>query len=210
MTNVGRWSPNKVRKRVLENTWPELGATLGGMVLVEPTSVSVTGPGATATYASSVGSVSFTGCEGLSINGVFTSAYNNYMVIFRATSNSSSTASMRLRANGTDSIASSYTFQQLRANSTTVSSSRTIDTTYTNSLVSYSTERIGSTISLYGPFLAQPTALRTVSAGDNGGAEIEDYAATHAVSSSYDGFSIYGGLSTYWTGLVSVYGLVGA
>jgi len=68
---------------------------------------------------------------------------------------------------------------------------------------------VGSTISFYGPYLVQPTAVRSVIVDDTSGAAITDVAGTHNQSVSYDGFNIFPA-SNNMTGLISVYGLVGA
>jgi hypothetical protein len=59
---------------------------------------------------------------------------------------------------------------------------------------------------LYGPFLSQPTAFRSISADTSSDASIYDAAGTHELSTSYDGITIYPtGVSL--SGLVCVYGM---
>jgi hypothetical protein len=93
-----------------------------GLVVMTPTSVAKTGTGSTATINSD-GSVVFDLCTTLSLNGVFTSSYDNYMIVMRATTSLAwPYFNSRLRASGTDNTtASSYTNQYLTANGTTVS-----------------------------------------------------------------------------------------
>lgn len=57
-------------------------AKSGGLVSVAPTSVGKTGASSTAT-ASTNGQVTFGLCETLLLNGVFTSDYANYRIIFQ-------------------------------------------------------------------------------------------------------------------------------
>jgi hypothetical protein len=58
----------------------------------------------------------------------------------------------------------------------------------------------------YGPYLAQPTAIRHVSASALSSADIYDEASTHSVSAAYDGFTYTMSSSTF-SGRVAVYGM---
>lgn len=181
---------------------------LGGMVLITPTSVVAAGTGSSATIGAN-GSVEFSACTSLSLNGVFTSGYDNYMVVLRGTSSLAAGINVRWRVNGTDnSTASSYTSQNIQATGTTVNAARSSGDSG-NFAVMNATQRCGFTTHIFGPNLAQPTAWRTVTANDSSSARIEDYTVTHNQSTSYDGFTLICGNGNM-TGLVSVYGLVGA
>jgi hypothetical protein len=117
---------------------------------------------------------------------------------------------MRLRSSGTDSSAiTDYNNQRILANSTTVSGERVTNGGWWECSYIDSTWREGFTGYLFGPYLSQPTAYRSVTASGYGGASFKEGAGTHELSSSYDGITfIPSGDSS--TGLVSVYGLVGA
>lgn len=206
MPNItfGRWNPTEVMERRLDNDWPS--PTPYATNLVTPTSISSTGTGNSSSIGAN-GSVTFSSCATLSLNGVFTSDYDNYMVVCRHQLNSSTEViGFRLRANGVDnSTASSYVYQAVYASSTTILAVRnTSNITY--HLNSSATNRSGDSIYIYGPYLAQPTAIRNLSVYGDGSGTMQDVASTHNQSSSYDGFSII--LSTnLLTGLISVYGL---
>jgi len=189
--------------------WGAAGAAeeLGGMVLLTPTSIAYTGTSAT---VGANGSVEFTACSSLSLNGVFSADYDNYMISARTQKSANVVLFGRLRASGTDESSASnyYTDQYLYANGTTVGAARTtrnqwyiayLDSALRNGFVAY----------WYGPHLAQPTAGRTVAADSYLNAETIDSAYTHSLSNSYDGFTLLPASGTV-TGLVSVYGLVGA
>jgi hypothetical protein len=184
---------------------PEL---LGGMVLMTPTSVTATGTGSSASINAN-GSVTFSSCATLSLNGVFNTDYDNYMISIRSSSGTGTVElRARLRASGSDnSTASSYVSQALSATSTTVSGFRDTQSYAVFSYV-YATQRQGFSCQMYGPFLAQPTAMRVVSVTDDSSARIYDNAMTHNQSTSYDGLSIFPASSTI-SGLIAVYGLVG-
>ena len=205
MTTVGRWSPNKVRARVLDGTWVDT-EELGGMVLMTPTSIAYSGTSAT---IGANGSVEFSAVTSLSLNGVFTADYDNYMIVIRGTSSVGANIPLRLRANGTDnSTANSYTTQNIQAIGTTVNATRSSADSGIVAVMN-ATQRCGFVTNIFGPYLSQPTAWRTVTANDRDSARIEDYAVTHNQSVSYDGFTFYPGVGNM-TGLISVYGLVGA
>jgi hypothetical protein len=116
----------------------------------------------------------------------------------------------RLRVSGTDEASGSnfYTRQFLRANGTTRDGGRATANfwqigTPTN------TQRLGYVVNVYGPALAQPSAMRSVGAEDNSGALIIDVAATHSQSVAYDGITLFNSSSINMTGSVAVYGLRG-
>ena len=82
------------------------GATVAGMglVLVSPTSIANSGGSASA----SGGAVTFTGVSSVSLNGVFTSAYDNYRTIIQATGSGVNNLQFRYRAAGSDSTGATY------------------------------------------------------------------------------------------------------
>jgi hypothetical protein len=189
-------------------------ANKNGLILLTPSSVDKTGTGSTATINTN-GSVTFGSCETLSLNGIFTTDYDNYMIVMRNYADAAASTNMygRLRASGTDNTtASSYVSQRLRADSTTISGARTTadswqpffrvgDSTAT-------TLRGGAIIYLFGPKLAQPTAMRTVIVDTTSGAYFQDAAGTHNQSTAYDGLTcLASAASRSITGLVCVYGM---
>ena len=205
MTTVGRWSPNKVRARVLDGTWVS-AEELGGMVLVTPSSIAYSG---TSASIGANGSVEFSAVTSLSLNGVFTADYDNYMMVMQFSGTAATGVLYRLRSGGTDnSTASSYVFQYIEANGSTVSAARSTQN-YGRLGVMGSTLRNGISANIYGPYLSQPTAVRAVCGNSISNARLDDAASTHNQSTSYDGCTIYPESGNF-TGLVSVYGLVGA
>lgn len=178
-----------------------------GIRLITPTSVAVTGGGSSATINAG-GSVTFATAATLSLNGVFSSLYDNYIIDVRNVSNENGRGIlMRMRASGSDnSTANSYVYQILDANSTTVSGART---TSNIAVVGGNddSQRAGTTLYLYGPHLTQPTAGRSVTVDGFNSAYIIDCAFTHNQSTAYDGFTFSIAAGSF-TGLVKVYGLV--
>lgn len=183
-------------------------ALTNGLVVMTPSSVVAAGTGSSASINAD-GSVDFASCTSLSLNGVFTSSYDNYMIAIRLTSTSGSNTNnlwYRLRASGTDnSTSSSYTSQSLIGSSSTVSASRASNAQAVAQL-QRNTLRSGLAIYLFGPQLAQPTAMRSISSSSTGDAQITDYAVTHNQSSSYDGISFIDQGGWAISGLLTVFG----
>jgi len=175
-----------------------------GLILLKPTSIAYTG---TSASISANGSVSFSACSVLSLNGVFSADYDNYTVVLGYGGSASTSLRGRWRASGTDEDSASnyYTYQVLSATSTTVSGSRSTTNTTLFSAHGSSLWN-GSVVYVYGPYLTQPTAHRNVNVRSTDGARIYDYAGTHSQSLAYDGFTIYPDSGNI-TGLVSVYGM---
>jgi hypothetical protein len=177
-----------------------------GIRICKPTSVTYSG-----TSASIVGqgSVEFSAVTSLSLNGVFSSDFDNYMIVVRATTSAGVGLGIRLRTSGTDATATNYTRQTLNAYGTTVNSARaTSDSRFSGGDL-YNTQRGGFIHHLYGPYLSQPTAHRMVSSVDYLSATIFDASGTHSLSTSYDGFTLYLiSAGPNITGQLTVYGLV--
>lgn len=181
-----------------------LGAAAPGMVLLTPTSIAYSG---TSASVGANGQVTFSAVTSLSLNGVFTADFDNYVVSIRGSMNTGNAAiRLRMRASGTDnSTASSYTRQRLRATGTTVDAER--DTGNLCNISNFSsTQRDGFYMSLYGPALAQPTTGRTVTVESDSGARIFDHAFTHNQSTAYDGFTLTPDANNM-TGALQVYGV---
>jgi len=177
-----------------------------GLILLKPTTIAKTGTSAT---INANGSVSCTSVGSISLNGVFSADYDNYMaVISGKTSNVYDGIYVRFRASGTDDTGNNYTSQYLYAESTSIQAGRnTFNGIY--STIFDPTLHTGTIYHIYGPYLAQPTAFRSVTCGVGGVLQIYDRAATHALSSSYDGITFYPsqGTSRPFTGRIAVYGV---
>jgi hypothetical protein len=174
-----------------------------GLVSMAPTSIAYSG---TSAGINADGGVDFSAVTSLSLNGVFTSAYDNYLIsIGGAGSGGSVAIQYRLRASGSDASGTDYTYQSLSAASTTVSGARTSSTDF-GRFGLLSSNLYGLIVAhLYGPYLAQPTASRGVTGDGQDNARIFDYAATHSLSTSYDGVTLSVNANAV-TGNVHVFG----
>lgn len=178
-----------------------------GLVVMTPTSIASTGTGNSSSINAD-GSVDFASCETLSLNGVFTSGYDNYMVAIRYLHSSAPGAFyVRLRASGIDQASGGYYARQiLFATGTDVGAARA---------TSQNEARIGNTsnaawsgdaVYFFGPYLTQPTAFRNTQAGGGDNGAIRDWACTHSLSSSYDGLTFFPPTTSSVHGLLTVFG----
>jgi hypothetical protein len=191
------------RRRGILNTF-DVGGVFA-MELVTPSSIAFSGTSASIVGS---GSVDFSAVSSLSLNGVFSADYDNYMVSIRYSGTNAGTSVLaRLRTSGSDS-STGYTRQYIIANGTSVSAARETSANEARVGVSSSTQRSGSAVHIYGPFLGQPTAFRDVTIYGSSSGTLWDNASTHSVSTSYDGLTIFV-LSGDFTGNVAVYGLRG-
>lgn len=179
---------------------------INGLVTMTPTSIASTGTGNSSSINTN-GSVTFSSCATLSLNGVFTSSYDNYMIIVRWVSTASTvTGYLRFRASGTDnSTASSYVAQKLATvGGSTLSAARTTSN-QAECFATSNDQRDGATFFVFGPQLAQETAFRCTVVNSNGSACLFDFAGTHNQTTSYDGITFICGANAV-TGLITVYG----
>ena len=158
-----------------------------GLISMKPTSIVHAG---TSASINADGGVDFSAVTSLSLNGVFTSAYDNYVIFWRGTRSAANVLYFRLRAAGTDATGANYADQYFKADGGTISAAR--GTSITQPMISDTgTAENGITMHIYGPALAQPTAYRTVTAASNSGGLMTDFAVTHSLSTAYDGFTWY-------------------
>lgn len=170
--------------------------------LIKPTGIANTGGSAS---IGTNGQVTFSGVTSLSLNGCFTADFDNYVVSIGATIVTAENLFFRLRASGSDATGSNYTYQAIEASSTSVSASRSSSQSGVLLGALYPAAPSGVSLSVYGSYLAQPTALRSVSGLTANSAYMQDFAATHSLSTAYDGFTIY--ITNAITGKLAVYGV---
>lgn len=177
-------------------------STISALKLVVPTSVAGSGVSVSAS-----GKVTMTAATSVSVNGCFTATYDNYLVVMRGVMAAGSpNFYYRMRSAGTDNTtASSYSTQELAVSGTSVSGERVVGITPRIGLFN-STLMNGQHTYFYGPFLAQPTALRGMNANSISDSRMDDFASTHNQSTSYDGFTFIWESSSV-TGMLCVYGL---
>ena len=179
---------------------------INGLQIATPSSVDKTGSISAATIGSN-GRVTFTTCETLSLNGIFTSSYDNYLIVVRLKGSIANFPQFRLRNSGGDS-ASGYANQYIYARNTTASAARVTSDTSFQTIGNSATIYGGIHLYLYGPYIADRTAARSVNVDPRSDMTISDYAGTHSASTSYTGITLR--TSTVpdgtMTGIITAYG----
>ena len=174
-------------------------AEIAGLKLITPSSVAGSG------VSLSGAKVVFTSAANMTLNGVFDSTYDNYLIVIRCLGNTNINMQLRMVASGTPATGSNYTTQEIYAVGTVVGAGRASGTIASFQFFG-SQNMNGTHLHLYGPALAQPTAFRAVGARGTGGAQIDELAGTHSLSTSYDGLYI-SATNGNITGALQVYGV---
>lgn len=208
MTTAGRWSATDVRYQTLNSTWAEEGVS-GGLELVVPTSVTVVGTGSSATI-NSTGSVDFSTCTELRLDGIFSNAYDNYRMFFRGTSLDLANTALAyyLRYYGVDTSFTDYVPQYVDAQATSVTGFRGSLGSYPGYLGGVSSTLVsGMVVDFWRPFKMAPTASRSMAQSGASNSGIVDYATISRAINRYDGLNILIGSGYRLSGHIAVYGM---
>lgn len=176
-----------------------------GLVIMTPTSIASTGTGNSSSI-NAKGSVSFSSCATLSLNGVFNSSYDIYKIVLRDNSSSNVQYQFRMRASGTDATGANYYWQYLQGDGGTVSSARTSADTYGWLGYSSNTLRSGSVAYVFSPNLSESTTVRAQAAVGANNGRVMIMMSRHTLASSYDGITIIPVSPVTFSGLITVYG----
>lgn len=171
-----------------------------GFIAMNPTVISFTG---TSAAIRANGVVDFKDVQTLSVNGVFTASYDNYIVYIFGGVSGSFDVRWRLRASSADST-TGYTYQYLYANSTSITAGRST-TSYFSISYGGNGSLGGMTSYVFGPALAQPT-VHVASGSPVWAASptIYDWGETHSASTAYDGLTLFPD-STTMSGMLRIY-----
>lgn len=176
-----------------------------GLSLITPTSVSTSGGSST---ISSTGAVSFTSASAISLNGCFSSTYNNYKIKMDSLYGSSDSINIvfRLRKSGTDnSDSSSYRRRGFVADASALSNQIETGTNfYITTLNSSSNAPAFVEYDLFLPFVNTQTGLNKFTYRSNDDA-INSAVGRHIIVDTYDGCSFIMSSGTM-TGTLRVYG----
>jgi uncharacterized protein YegP (UPF0339 family) len=172
------------------SVWATVGpATAGGLVLVQAE-----------TAFGAVGDVT--------ADGVFTSAYTNYRIIFRYQS-SSGQVRFRLRAATVDT-STGYNSQEIVATGTTMVPARQASQTSAEFASNSGGAFFSSaTIELYAPQLAEPTVYNSLNTRNDGAYTFpiaQTYFGNQSASTAFDGIKFLTSASTFTSGSYTIYG----
>lgn len=176
-----------------------------GLVPIVPTSVAGTG-----VSVDGAGVVTFSGATSISLNGVFTSAYTHYRIVYRATGTGNPyTVGLRLRAAGTDASTANYLRGGYISYGITTGSGNYNSSGEAGWLVGYGTNAASiatsATVELDSPALAIYTHANFQMVGYDSNHFVINGGGTHPVNTAYDGFTLVTG-SGALTGTVQVFG----
>ena len=172
-----------------------------GLILLTPTSISSNSGLST---INPNGSISVVSDQYLRINGLFSADYDNYMVVSRINVTSLRSYSVRMAVGSAIDGGTNYWSEYMWADGSTVGAARYNQSRFV--FPSYNTSASGSIFYFYGPYLEQPTAARAIGVDSRNDCYLNDAAATHTQSVSYDGLYFYD-TTQPMTGTIAVYGM---
>lgn len=181
-----------------------VAAAAPGLRMVVPTSVAV---GSGTGSANAAGFVTFSGASSVSLNGVFSSTYDNYRILLQGSSSTPADLAVRMRLSGTDNTTSNYQHQQIVGSSTSISGSRTINGTSARVGEIYQSPSISiCSIDFFNPAIAVHTSFFSNSGlQSNTSIAISVEHNAHGVATAYDGVTFIPSSGTI-TGTIGVYG----
>lgn len=174
-----------------------------GLVPISPSSVAQAGGSAS---ANTLGFVTFNGCTSVSLNGVFTSSYRRYKIVFAATLGSTTNIHMRMRATTDDSTANYFTGSR-RDDSSGVGAAYSLSAqTYWVVGGGALNWAVHGSLDIYDPQILSSTRA-TIQASGHTGSHTASYAGALALNTNtaYDGFTLYPAAGSS-SGAIQVFG----
>jgi hypothetical protein len=173
-----------------------------GLSLITPTSIAATGGSGS---ISTTGTVSFTSASAISLNGVFSSTYNNYKIVVSNVSGNQGSLALRLRADATDLTSSIYDWQETLGNGGSMSMQRSTSTSSGRINGGGTQDDSNTIVYLFDPFLARNTTVTSIGMYASGGNPLSgQYAVNIRSAVSYNGFTLFAGGN--FNATISVYG----
>jgi len=177
-----------------------------GLKPIVPSSVAI---GSGSSSISTLGQVSFTGASSVSLNGVFSSTYDNYKLLMSISATSATlSVNLRFRVASVSASGSNYSSNGSNSASTTLSNVN-INTTSLFLFDVYNTipQYSGISSDILVPALTQFTKFNLQSYGENSSGQnvARSISGVHDVATAYDGIEIFTSTGNI-TGTVSVYG----
>jgi hypothetical protein len=151
---------------------------------------------------------SFSAASSVTADGVFTSSYANYVILFSYTGSAGALTNLQLRAGGTTATGSNYSYQGLQINGTSVTATRVSNYSMFDAGSANGSDSSTSIITLFQPQVAAGTNIESsynYSAGNFATPILQEMKGSHSLTNSYDGFAFTPGSGTI-TGSYTVYG----
>ena len=148
----------------------------------------------------------FTTASSVSFNNVFSSTYKQYKLVFNVLGSTNDALAMRLRVGGSDNISANYRRQYVQGNGASINAGRSTANTFWFLVGGNGIEEIIFTEVLY-PFQTTNTSMFCNYNGvSSGNIQIVCQEQDISVTTSYDGFTIFGSTGTI-TGSATIYGI---
>jgi hypothetical protein len=175
-----------------------------GLNLKAPSSIANSGGSASLTGAM----VSFSGVTTVSLNGVFSSTYDNYRIIIGNTASASANLLMRLRASGSDNSSANYAWSGTYTSSTSAAYNGETGAGATSMAIGYSESgmQCNTILDIFSPFATNQAIYFANNLRISGSVSNENKrSGGMTVTTSYDGFTLFAASGTI-TGSIRVYG----
>jgi hypothetical protein len=160
--------------------------------------------------ASATGQVTFSLASSVSLNGVFSATYQNYMVVMNISARSTTNyIRLRWRVGGVDNTTADYDYQYLRAITTTVGANEGLNQTAADFITSSTNETTTSVATMSNVFqnTAEAYFQNQSNVGvPNGPGYLEMLCGGINASTSFDGVTFFATAGTF-SGLIMVYGM---
>jgi hypothetical protein len=153
-----------------------------------------------------ISSVSFSAVASQSLNNVFSSNYDNYKIVFKATKSTTSSIDFRFRVGGVDNTSAIYSNASVGLPGTSTPTGTASNTTALV-LVPADAQSQFTDMTIYSPNLAETTGATSISltGGYSTATQARTVYSRFGASTVIDGFSIIASAGTI-SGLVQVYG----
>ena len=152
-----------------------------------------------------INTTTFSAVSSVSLNNVYTSAYDAYRIIVRFTGSAAGADLLyRNRLSGTDA-ATNYNNQNLAVTGTLVAASRTVSATSALLGSFRNTGQSETWVDLYAPSLSVETGLFSSNRERDGNISFALFGSLHTTATAYDGFTLIPSTGTT-TGTIRVYG----
>jgi hypothetical protein len=135
---------------------------------------------------------------------VFTSEYDNYVLIYTAIHSESSKVTLRLRVNNSDNSTSNYVSQNLLSNDTSITSAKATSTSF--DLLGSNTTRSRIQMAILSPNLSQETTGFSTGGTGTTGLILRESAFFFDATTVFDSASLLITAGNF-TGSVSIYGM---
>jgi hypothetical protein len=168
-----------------------------GLRLITPTSV-------TGGTIGSTGAVTFTTASSVALNGVFSSAYDNYRIVISGNMAGTALIQFRFRTGTTDDTGSNYSYAEFVSDGS-ASYPATATAQNIGRFAGFVAVRSAATVDVFSPFETKTTGLITVGVRSFTNPNQYNFYSGVNTTTSYDGINLIAQSGTM-TGTVRVYG----